>query len=277
MKALLIVFVLMLAGCTSVTSLMFYPREHYPVLPDQLGFTYETIEHNAADGTKLVSWWMPAHGVHKGKSKGSILVLHGNAQNMSYHQLSINWLPKAGYDVFMLGYREFGHSEGLAKLPDIFMDVHSALDWMLGSKQVHSKVYVLGQSIGASLSVYGLASYPQKEKVSAVILDAGFDSYPDIASEAMSRHWLTWLLQPVALSISSDYDPVEWIAHWGEMPLLMMHSPNDSVVPYKRGKALFKKANEPKTWVDSQGRHVESFAFEPLRQMLLGFLEKHSK
>ena len=239
---------------------------------------YETIQHQAIDGTNLVSWWLPAKKTTNGKSKGSILVLHGNAQNMSYHQLSVNWLPDAGYDVFMLGYREFGESEGLAKLPDIFMDVHSGLDWLLNRKQTLKSdvpVYVLGQSIGASLAVYGLASYPQKQKISAVVLDAGFDSYPDIAREAMSRHWLTWLLQPVALSITSQYDPIEWVDRWGEMPLLMMHSPQDTVVPYRRGQALFAQANEPKKWLDSTGRHVESFAFEPMRLEVVKFLERY--
>lgn len=281
MRLLVVGFLLVvLSACTSITSLMFYPRQNFPVTPDQLGVPYETIHHQAMDGTNLVSWWLPAKNTVNGKSKGSILVLHGNAQNMSYHQLSVNWLPAAGYDVFMLGYREYGQSEGLAKLPDIFMDVHSGLDWILKRKKdAHLKapLYVLGQSIGASLAVYGLASYPQKNEVSAVVLDAGFDSYPDIASEAMSKHWLTWLLQPVALSITSQYDPIEWVSQWGEMPLLMMHSPQDKVVAYRRGKALFGQANEPKQWQDSTGRHVESFAYEPLRLEVIQFLEKHRK
>ena len=276
--AVAVLLLCMLSACTSITSLMFYPRQSFPVTPDQLGVPYETIHHQAIDGTALVSWWLAAKKTINGKSKGSILVLHGNAQNMSYHQLSVNWLPAAGYDVLMLGYREFGQSEGLAKLPDIFMDVHSGLDWMLNRKQSSNSnvpVYVLGQSIGASLAVYGIASYPQKHEISAVVLDAGFDSYPDIASEAMSRHWLTWLLQPVALSITSQYDPIEWVDHWGEMPLMMMHSPQDTVVPYRRGKALYEKANDPKMWLDSTGRHVESFAFEAMRLETIKFLEKH--
>ena len=266
---ILSLLVLILSSCTSMTSLMFYPLKKYPATPAQLGFDFQVIEHAAFDGTQLHSWWVPAQG----DAKGNVVFLHGNAQNISYHQFSIHWLVNAGYNVFMLGYRQYGQSEGQAILPDIFMDVHAGLDWVLAQDNQLPTV-LFGQSMGSTLAVYGLASYPQKDKIDAVVLDAAFDSYSGMAAEAMSRHWLTWLLQLPALAITGDYDPAKWISQWGEKPLLMLHSPEDQTVPYAAGERLFAQALEPKTWVATQGPHIRTFQYSEYRQRMLAFMQQ---
>jgi len=264
---LLFVLVLGLNACTSMTSLMFYPLKDYPATPAQLGFDYQTVEIQAHDGTDLHSWWMPAQG----EAKGNVVFLHGNAQNMSYHQFNVHWLVKAGYNVFLLGYRQYGHSDGQAMLPDIFMDVHAGLDWVLAQDN-GLPVVVLGQSMGATLGVYGLASYAKKAHVDGVVLDAAFDSYPGMAATAMSRHWLTWLLQLPALAMTSEYDPIKWIDQLGEKPLLMFHSPDDQTVPYDAGGRLFAQATSPKTWVSTQGAHITTFRSAQYQQVMLDFM-----
>jgi fermentation-respiration switch protein FrsA (DUF1100 family) len=261
--------VLILSGCTSMTSLMFYPLKTYPATPAQLGFDFQAVEHVAFDGTQLHSWWVPAQG----DAKGNVVFLHGNAQNISYHQFSIHWLVSAGYNVFMLGYRQYGQSEGQAMLPDIFMDVHAGLDWVLAQDNQLPTV-LFGQSMGSTLAVYGLASYPQKDKIDAVVLDAAFDSYSGMAAEAMSRHWLTWLLQLPALAITREYDPVNWIDQWGTKPLLMLHSPDDKTVPFTAGERLFAHAQTPKTWITTKGAHIRTFQYGEYQQRMLDFMSE---
>jgi len=268
-----------LCGC-SISSLMFYPYKKLPVTPDKIGLKYEKITHQSSDGTKLVSWWLPAElgvdsdaGSKKGP-KGTLLYLHGNAQNISYHQFNVSWLPKKGYNVLMLGYRQFGESEGIAKLPNIFLDVHAGLDWILKNKPTN-KLFILGQSMGGSLSVFGLASYDQAKEIDGVILDAVFDSYPGIASHAMSQNWFTWPFQLPALLMDDNYDPEQWIQKWpNNMPLLMMHSQEDQVVPYDKGRELFGLAREPKQWVENSGPHIATFRSQKMRDALLQFMFK---
>jgi hypothetical protein len=260
---------LTLTGC-SVSSLMFYPLKQYPATPAQLGLEYSEVHHKARDGIKLVSWWLPAKLAEGIQPKGSVLFLHGNAQNISYHQFNTNWLTNHGYNVFMLGYRQFGDSDGLARLPDIFLDVHAGLDWMF----VHHgelPVVVLGQSMGAALSVYGVASY-QGEQVSAIILDAVFDSFPNMAATAMSRNWFTWPLQTVAWSMTERYDPINWVKRLPAVPLLVMHSEEDSVVPYQMGRTIYLSADSPKRWIDNKGGHIKTFRHKDLRTEVLEFL-----
>lgn len=266
-NGLLFVLLVGLSGCTSMTSLMFYPLKDYPATPAQLGFDYQAVDSIAHDGTHLHSWWMPA----RGEALGNVVFLHGNAQNMSYHQFNVHWLVKAGYNVFLLGYRQYGQSDGQAMLPDIFMDVHAGLDWVLEQNN-HLPVVILGQSMGATLAVYGLASYPRKNQINGVVLDAAFDSYPGMAATAMSRHWLTWLLQLPAYAMTSKYDPIKWIDQWGEVPLLMLHSPQDQTVPYDAGERLFLNAKQPKAWVSTHGAHIATFRSEQYQQVMLDFM-----
>ena len=40
--------------------------------------------------------------------KGTVLFLHGNAQNISAHIAAVHWLPKAGYNLLLLDYRGYG-------------------------------------------------------------------------------------------------------------------------------------------------------------------------
>ncbi len=268
-RLLLIAILVSLGACTSITSLMFYPLKNYPGTPQQFGLEYQVVNHQAFDGTQLHSWWLPAQS----KAKGNVVFLHGNAQNIGYHQFNVHWLAKAGYNVFLLGYRQYGASEGQAMLPDIFMDVHAGLDWVLGQNNQLPTV-LLGQSMGASLAVYGLASYAKKDQIQAVVLDAAFDSYAGMAAEAMSRHWLTWLLQLPALAITRKYDPINWIDQWGDKPLLMFHSPDDETVPYARGRDLYQQALEPKEWVDSHGAHISTFLYPGYQDKMLAFMAK---
>jgi len=260
----------MLSAC-SVTSLMFYPSQKIPVLPDQLGVRYEEVTHVAKDGVQLVSWRMFSETT---PARGIIIYLHGNAQNISYHQLNVNWLPQHGYDVFLLGYREYGHSQGLAKLPDVFWDFHSALDWVLKHYDEQTPIYVLAQSMGGSIAVNGIATHTDGEKIRAVFLDGTFDSYPGMAQTALSRSWITWLFQWPASWMTKEHDPEYWITQWPPVPLMITHSPADRVVPYEKGRRLFEVASEPKQWIDNSGPHIATFRDKQMRDALLSFFAR---
>jgi fermentation-respiration switch protein FrsA (DUF1100 family) len=41
-------------------------------------------------------------------------------------------------------------------------------------------------------------------------------------------------------------------------PLLILHSPDDEVVPYEQGRALYEAASEPKRWGDLWGPHASA-------------------
>ena len=42
-------------------------------------------------------------------------------------------------------------------------------------------------------------------------------------------------------------------------PLLIIHSRDDEIIPFKFGQALFASANEPKQFLEISGNHNEGF------------------
>ncbi len=262
---------LSLSGCSS---LFFYPQKKHIQTPNQLGLEYQDVYLTSNDGTKIHGWFLAAQK----PVRGTVYFLHGNAENISTHIHSVEWLPKEGYQVFLLDYRGYGKSEGKAKLPGVIEDIEAGFEWLLNEKNVAGvPIYLLGQSLGGSLGLYFSATDKQaKANLSGVISDAAFASYSGIVQHVASQHWLTWAIQyPVAWSVVRHYDPIDYIAHISPTPLLLFHSPDDQVIPYSYGKELFQAAKEPKQFITTSGPHIATFNQQNQRQALLNFFEEN--
>ena len=264
----------LLSACTATTSLFFYPQTVWVATPADAGLHYEDVWLTAADGTQLHSWWLPAQG-DKPDSGIMVLYLHGNAENISSHSRSIYWLPAAGVSVLALDYRGFGASSGQALLPSVLQDVEAAAAF-LRSRFPQKKLIVLGQSIGTALAVNFVAAAGPQYQVQGLILDAAFTGFGSVAREAMSSSWLGWLIWPFTVLVPADWDPRHKTLP-ADLPVLMLHSPDDRVVGYRQGRQLFEHWQQqprraPLCWLDSRGPHIASFAYPELRAATLAFM-----
>lgn len=259
----------LLAGCSGV---LFYPSRQMVRTPADLGLVYRDVVLHAADGTVLHGWWLEAQG----PAQGTVLFLHGNAENISTHIASVYWLPAAGYQVLLLDYRGFGRSAGVAKLPEVFADVRAALDWLEGEAAARDlPLFLLGQSLGASLGGFLAGSDPAvRARLRAVVLDAGFARYRWIAREVAARSALTWALQwPIAWSMPGRYDLLDVVGDLSPVPLLLIHGTRDDIVPYRHAEALFEAARPPRYLLSYEGPHIGSFRDAGIRAALLKFFD----
>ena len=273
-KALLLVLTLCLSACSNLTSLMFYPQTQYVRSPEDINLQYDSVALAASDGVALNAWWLPAQGKQRAVAgrTPTVLFLHGNAENISTHIGSVYWLPEQGVNVLLLDYRGYGSSDGTPVLPDIFKDIEAATAW-IQAEHPESPMFIFGQSIGASLAAYAVPELSRHYPVQGLILDAGFSGYRAVARDVTSRGILSAiLLWPFTWLLPTDWDGEDHIAELSPVPLLMFHSPDDQTVPYHSGRRLFEAAAEPKRWVDSKGRHIQTFNFPDMRSELLNFL-----
>jgi fermentation-respiration switch protein FrsA (DUF1100 family) len=101
-------------------------------------------------------------------------------------------------------------------------------------------------------------------RVGGVILDSPYTSTADVARSAF------WYV-PVTLLLRDQYRSVDRIGRLN-VPLLVMHGEEDSVIPIALSRRLFAAANEPKRFVALPGvDHVavlEAGGFEPVRRFL---------
>jgi len=259
-----------LAGCSD---LIFHPTRELVLTPDQIGLAYEDVRFEADDGVALHGWFLPAVG----DAHGSVLFLHGNAQNISTHIASVAWLPEEGFDVFLFDYRGYGRSEGEPDLDGLHRDFDAALTTLLDRPDVApERVAVFGQSLGGAVAITGLARSPKRARLAALVVEGGFTGYRALARETLADFWLTWPFQwPLALTIDDRYRPIEAIAELRELPVLIIHGEADQVVPVHHGIALFEAAHEPKTlWLVPGAGHIEALAHEQPRAELARYLRR---
>ena len=44
-----------------------------------------------------------------------------------------------------------------------------------------------------------------------------------------------------------------------DTPILVMHSPDDDLIPYQQGQILYQRAKQPKSFIDINGPHSGGF------------------
>jgi hypothetical protein len=259
---------LALGGCTGV---IFHPMRELVLTPDQIGLEYEEVEFEATDGVRLHGWFLPA----RAPRRGSILFLHGNAENISTHIASVAWLPARGFDVLLFDYRGYGRSEGSPSLAGLHLDFDAALATMAARPEPDpDRIVVFGQSLGASLAITALAASPRREQVRALVIEGAFTSYRELAREKLAGFWLTWPLQaPLGLTIDDSYRPIDAIGELAPLPLLIVHGEADRVVPPAHALALYEAAHPPKTlWLVPGAGHISAFATPVNRAELVDYL-----
>lgn len=260
---------LSLAGCTG---LFFQPYRGHLLTPERVGVAFEDVHFRSSDGLTLHGWFLPAQGA----ARGTVLFLHGNAENISTHLGSVYWLPKHGYNVFLFDYRGYGDSEGKPSLPGVIDDTESALRALRHRSDIDQRRIILfGQSLGGAVATYVAAHSPQRQYIQALIIDSTFSSYRRIAREALSGWWVTWPFQwPLAFTIDDSYSPLKAIPQVSPIPLLVIHSEKDPVIGVHHAQKLHAAAREPKTlWLLPDGAHIQTFTKEENRARFVRYLD----
>jgi fermentation-respiration switch protein FrsA (DUF1100 family) len=268
--ALIILTVWPVSACTS---LLFYPDRITYSTPSEFGLSHQDIFLRTPDRIQLHGWFLPSSV----EAKATVYFLHGNAQNISAHIRSVYWLPNKGYNVFMLDYRGYGDSTGNASIPGVVQDIKIGFAWLTHNPKVRNKpILLVGQSLGASLAICVVATQADiKNRLSGIVLDAPVSNFRSLAREKIGGFWLTWPFQyPLSLIVSNDYNPEAVIQNLAPVPLLIMHSDEDQVVPNSHSQRLFRLAGDPKFYRRTRGSHIATFKYEEYRRGVLDFMNE---
>ena len=212
----------------------------YFYFPDRVAYgtpadadrVYEDVRFHSADGTVLAGWFMPAPG----KAHATVVHMHGNAQNMSAHWPYAEWLLDRGFNVFTFDYRGYGNSQGSPDPAGILADAIAALDYLRSRDDTRQAVRVRpkpGRHAGDCRRRHQPGRHPRRARRSAGPFIYRLGRRSDAGEGAgAGRRALRQQCTSQALS---------------PIPLLLMHSLVDRVVPYSHSEQLLANGRlEPK-------------------------------
>lgn len=193
------------------------------------------------DRYRTMAWYAPVDG-----ARGTVLYSHGNGGNLSRELLSIEMLQRFGLSVLAYDYGGYGESSGRPSEARCYHDVRAAWDYLVEQRQVApERIVLFGRSLGGGPTL----ELAQSVHPAGIVLESTFLSIPAVAKGTSFR--LT------AGLIRHDFDNEEKIGAI-TAPVLIIHSPDDEVVPYEQGQRLFALAPEPKYFLEVRGGHNTS-------------------
>lgn len=232
-------------GPTDAFSRQFFlPFDERAEEPDTEFEPYEQLWLEAADGSQLEAWAFSPRG--DTPPRGLVLHAHGNAGNLSVQWRLVSGLADHGFEVLAFDYRGYGRSGGEAGREAAREDLRTALAAARERAQ-GAPLFVLGQSIGGSLALEVLADEASRAGVSALAVDAPFDSWAGIAALHLSGGG--WLQGPLDAGFSAALrragdEPREAAARLGGLPLLVVTGTADRVCPHDMSLAIHAAAGE---------------------------------
>lgn len=272
---LAIAALLLLGGCSSV---FFYPDQVTYITPERLNLAYEDVFLETSDGETLHGWWLPAES----DAKGTVYFLHGNAQNISSHIMNVAWLPERHYNVFLIDYRGYGRSTGAPDIEGALHDAETGLRWLTDKPEIEDQpLFLLGQSLGGALGVVLASEWTEREEqppLDGVILDGTFSGFRSIAREKLGDFWLTWPFQvPLSWTITDEYEAYEYIGNVSPIPVMVIQSERDGIIPFHHGRRLYEAAREPKKFLRTDTPHAATFAIPAYKEAMLEFMARSAE
>jgi len=236
-------------------SMIFFPLRELQQTPADWKLDYEDVWINSGDGVRLHGWYIPRQGARQ-----TVLFFHGNAGNISHRRESIEIFHRLNLNVFILSYRGYGASEGKPDEKGLYNDARSAWRYLTVEREIEQQDIILfGRSLGGAVAT-ALAAEVQP---AGLILESTFSSAADMA--AVLYPALHWVIYPrYAFDTATRLRQVH-------SPVMVIHSANDDIIPFRIGQKVFMAAREPKQFVEIRGDHNGGFLLsQPQYEKALG-------
>ncbi|STX50091.1 Bem46 protein [Legionella busanensis] len=235
---------------------IYFPARLMPIRQFFAANDMAEIYLKTEDRLKLLSWYKPAE-----PGMPTIIYYHGNAGHIGYRMPFIRYFLNEGYGVLLVEYRGYGGNEGKINERGLYLDGQAAIKFLLEQGILLSKIILYGESLGTGVATKIGSQY----KVCAVILQSPYTSL-----SALAKVHYPWLPIPVR----DKFDSLKRIQEVTS-PILILHGLQDNIVPYAQGLELYKKANEPKEFIDFEKRGHNDLWNMQFFGIINKFIHKH--
>jgi fermentation-respiration switch protein FrsA (DUF1100 family) len=242
---------------------LYFPTREMEQMPGDFGLEYEDVSLTTEDRVKINGWYFPSRD-----PKGVVLFFHGNGENISQRIDVAQFFLEHDFEVFLVDYRGYGKSRGRPSEQGLCNDAKASYDFLVNEKSKKSEhIIVYGFSLGGAVAI-DLAS---RVDISLLIVQSSFTSTEDMGKRLYPN-------LPLGRFIKQRYDSILKIDKVNS-PVLIIHSPEDEVIPFEHGRRLHDKALEPKAFIETSGGHCDTphFTEQQHIQKLINFLDMHHR
>jgi fermentation-respiration switch protein FrsA (DUF1100 family) len=245
--AVLAAVAVLLVACLAKNSFIFYPRKGIELSPASIGWEFYDIFLETEDGIKINAWHLPSS-----EGRETILLLHGNGGNLTEMMGRVIVFRKMGFGILAIDYRGFGLSEGSPSEEGIYRDAEAAYEYLVDGKGLDPEdIIIYGFSLGG-----GAAAYLAEKRIdgkSALILDSTFTNLEEAAKG--ENPILGFLAR---FAVKGDFDANSRLKSISPKALLIFHSPEDQIIPYRLAEKNFSDyRGGPKEFFKLKGLHMD--------------------
>src|SRR5215210_7437621 len=266
-------------GLLVVLWMTFPSRKSPDATPASVGLGYREVEFLSTDGVRLSAWWV----LVEGSSLAAVLVPGWGGHKFDEHLLqTVPVYHDAGYSVLLLDLRAQGESDGTRRTLGYreVRDVRGALAWLRQRGYEAENVVLHGWSMGGATALRAAPG----TGVSAVVEEAGYGDLPLLLRGKIPEFVrLGGLLRPAILlagRIFPDFEPWDVVTTREAtklsdegVPLFIIHSTDDAVVPYEQATLLAAAYPEASVWMLDGYGHVKAYEHPEYARRLWGFLD----
>jgi fermentation-respiration switch protein FrsA (DUF1100 family) len=214
--------------------------------------------HYPFDNT-ISGWYIDNH------AKKTFLYCHGNAGNITHRDYIIELSKDLNYNLVLFDYSGFGKSRGEPSLHKILEEGERVYKYV--TSLVDPKDLVIwGESMGGAVAIHLASNY----KCSKLILIGTFSSLDDVLSNYDSfKYKIMGTFAGFFVNTMRNKDKMSNI----NVPIAIVHSVNDEVVPYSCAHELYKSINHiNKILINISGPHSRPNISTESIEKLLSFL-----
>lgn len=218
------------------------PSRQVDTTPADIGLAFEAVSLDTADGETLAGWFIPAPA-----ARGTLLYLHGNGGNIGHRLDPVELFHRLGLNVFIIDYRGYGASSGTPSEDGTYQDALAAWNHLTRHRRIGpQRIVLFGESLGGSVAAW----LAVRHAPAGLVMYASFTSVPEMAQAL-------YPIFPASRLARYRYDTRAALGK-ANCPVLILHSPEDEIIPFSHAQALLEAAHEPKRLVELRGGHNDA-------------------
>lgn len=220
---------------------VFFPRKD--MVPMTIQGEPVVIQSN---GKNIDCWYIPPQ-----PGKPTVLLCHGNGENITHSQPTAKQLAAQGIGVFMVGYEGYGKNEGTPSESKLYQNAIDGAKYLNNQKGTpNNQIIVMGHSMGGPIATNTVASVTEGNHFKGLIMDSTVTSMADLVKSWIDNEYNAKIAEPkenftlerVKEDLKSGGGLFEAEKRIPSIPLstnvLVVHSVNDNVVDGKVAKKL---------------------------------------